>query len=564
MFGERRAGLPRDRRSLHEAITTAPALCSSGRGAPKKRCTTNPKLLSPGSQRFALAPLDIVVGGAFVLALAWFTAPTMATLHTHWSDPVVATYTHGYLILLLVVVIAVQTLRRFPLGRIEPTPYGIGALALCVGLMVAGLASSTQIVAQGVLPLLLFAAAWAVFGWRQSRPLFWASAYLYFAVPAWDVLNEGLRSLTVFVVTSWLRATDIPAYIEGSVVYLPAGTIEIENGCSGLNYLLVGLALAAFQGLFFLRAWRYRLVLGLAGLGLALVANWLRVFVLILVGHFTDMQHYLVTVDHSIFGWVLFVAVYAPAFWLARVLELRDSLAPSAPGAPAPRGPAAATPAISTGWLVAVVALLFGGIWLNERALAVPSAVEAMPVQLPSVPGWRMVGDWQDDARPLFVGALADARWYRSDAGVVGAYFARYPVQSQAHEVVYYANRPQGGSTIVREASAAAGDVPIREMEVADGGGPRRLVWLTMRVAGTPVRFSLEAKVLQAWGVLVGEYDADALVLSAACEGDCESARALLRDYARAAIAHIHQCVWVGTSGEKNDSKSAGWNCHDA
>ena len=49
---------------------------------------------------------------------------------------------------------------------------------------------------------------------------------------------------------------------------------------------------------------------------LSLLANWVRVYVIIEAGYLTNMQHYLVRVSHYWFGWGVFALALVGFFWL--------------------------------------------------------------------------------------------------------------------------------------------------------------------------------------------------------------------------------------------------------
>ena len=67
------------------------------------------------------------------------------------------------------------------------------------------------------------------------------------------------------------------------------------------------------------RVWIY-----LAAIGLALVANWIRVFVIIYVGHESNMQSSLIN-EHDNFGWLVFAVTLVPLFFVGHVLERKES-----------------------------------------------------------------------------------------------------------------------------------------------------------------------------------------------------------------------------------------------
>ncbi len=121
---------------------------------------------------------------------------------------------------------------------------------------------------------------------------------------------------------------DIDFEVEGVFVYLiGVGTFEVAHGCSGLRYLLVGgQALVLIYGELYLSRLRSRITLFcLGGVAFALLANWIRVFVIIYMGGYeTNMQSGLIE-DHENFGWWVFAGTLVPPlYFLARQLEKRD------------------------------------------------------------------------------------------------------------------------------------------------------------------------------------------------------------------------------------------------
>ncbi|WP_372966665.1 exosortase-associated EpsI family protein, partial [Marinobacter sp.] len=150
---------------------------------------------------------------------------------------------------------------------------------------------------------------------------------LFLTVPVWDFLAWNLQLITVAVNKFLLGFLDINFEIEGVFVYLVGiGTFEVAHGCSGLRYLLVGQALVLIYGEMYLSRVRSRLMLFGLGVAFALMANWIRVFVIIYMGYETNMQSGLIE-DHESFGWWVFAGTLVPLYFIARRLELRDDAA---------------------------------------------------------------------------------------------------------------------------------------------------------------------------------------------------------------------------------------------
>ncbi len=130
--------------------------------------------------------------------------------------------------------------------------------------------------------------------------------FLYFAFPVWELISAPLQSLTALV-SLWLtQMVGIPVAMDEYVIHIPEGWFEIAGGCNGLHFFIVALGIATLHGEIDRDDWRSRLLLLAIAGTLALVTNWLRVFIIIVAGHLTNMQHFLVKVDHYYFGWFLF------------------------------------------------------------------------------------------------------------------------------------------------------------------------------------------------------------------------------------------------------------------
>jgi exosortase A len=476
--------------------------------------------------RVLLGPLPWAVVALLIVALSW---PTLETLHARWFD---YGYQHGYLVLALCAVLVVREIRRFPLYADAGSPWGLACLALAAAGVIAGQAASVELLSALLLPVLALGAVWALSGRGQAGRLLGPFGYFYFAVPVWDALNSTLQSLTVIAVSAGLRTVKVPAFINGNFIHLPAGTFEVAGGCSGLHYVVVGAALAALLGLLDHERWRTRALLVVVALVLAVVANWLRVFVIVAAGHLTDMQHYLVTEDHYYFGWALFVVVLSPLFyldhWFVRQTSRKE-------GVPAERGEIRA--GVRAYGAVLLVVLVLGGAVVMSLSLQ-RSAIHAGDISVEVVPatGWRRAADWSDDRRPVYAGAAAeDAAWLTDGVSTVGIYVAIYTVQHQDGEAAGTLNRPAGVGATVENAVitppfTAAG--PFREVEVLERDGVRRLVWIQLRILGRATSSQVEAKLLQILGLLLGRRDAQVFVLSATCEAACGGARLELREYA--------------------------------
>lgn len=141
-----------------------------------------------------------------------------------------------------------------------------------------------------------------------------------FSIPVWDQLNDPLLNMSAAIVGKMVRAINMPALIDGNSIYIPYGQILIADGCSGLRYFVIALAIG-YVIAYLNRYNEKRLLATLAVAGLlGLIANWIRIFILILVGYQSEMQSPLMA-DHEYFGWILFSIICLPAIYFAPVVR---------------------------------------------------------------------------------------------------------------------------------------------------------------------------------------------------------------------------------------------------
>lgn len=471
-----------------------------------------------------IATVGLVIAIALGVAIAMWA--TTRTLLAEWSDTENLTYTHGWLI---AAVGAWSILRkRFVLSRLPLSPrlpaalllFGVSMLWLIV--YQAGL----LVVHQALLPIAMWLAVFTICGWVLARECAFGFAYLYFAIPVWSLLNSTLQSATTVAMKTSLPLVGVPTYFDGNTVYIPSGVFEIAGGCSGLHFFIVGVAIAALYGEIHRDRLKTRIFLVVAVAVLSILANWIRVFTIIVAGHLTDMQHFLVQVDHYYFGWVVFAITMALFFyWASRMPQSEALVAPKS--------------AHSTGnsrgriWLAAVLSAIAvaAGPLRAAQAHANPSSDAAV---LPQLAGeWSgphpATGEWQ----PKFSRADASAQgMYRALEREVEVFVAHYADQRQGKELNSSGNSVLGETMSARgPRKPIAGEFGEREMEAGDG--TRWIVWDRYQVGSrgfySPTIGQLWYGVASVRTVLPSA----ALALRSQCVPDCEVARKTNEQFVR-------------------------------
>jgi EpsI family protein len=468
-------------------------------------------------------------GAALGLAIAF------ERLHASWTD--LYSYSHGYLVLAMSLWLMVRALTEQPPASLRPSVLGGVALLAAVAAYALIEIVDVNIAMQGMLPILLLATIATIVGWGAAGRAVLPVGFLFFAIPVWNLLTVPLQDVTTAVVIAALRSTGITAFIEGYIVATPAGTFEIAQGCSGLHFFVVGLALAAFYGMNWYRWWSTRLLLFTVAGVVSMIANWIRVYTLIVVGDATDMQHYLIAEDHYLFGWVLYGVLMAPVLWLARRLEIAEvhrskglHVAQEARRSPT-LAPGLAF--IAAGAFAGVVLAAPSGLRAGTPAPADPIA---LPAELAASAEWRVAPparDW----RPRFhrPHRLLHSGYTPTMAPAqVDVYVARYDSQHPDAKLIYYRNGLDDGwqrvGSSVRRTDVGGLQRTVREIELGNRG-ERRLVWYWYWVGGYTAHDSTRAKLWEAVAALHGRRDGAVIALSAPCAIQCDTARAQMAEF---------------------------------
>jgi exosortase A len=250
-----------------------------------------------------------------VLGLSWLLTAiifhkTLGFFRDAWLTN---TYSYGFLILPLAGYLVWISRDRLAHLQVSPTLWPALPLLGCAFVwLVANLAHSRLGQELALLSALVLI-AWAVIGTQAALALRFPLAYLFLAVPAGDSLIPLLQDFAAQFAIAALHLIGVPALLEGRRIQVPSGFWEVAAACSGLRFLIASLAIGIlFAGLVY-RSWWRRILFLLASLVVPILANGIRVFGIILVGHLTN-NRVAVGVDHLVYGWLFSTLVAALLF----------------------------------------------------------------------------------------------------------------------------------------------------------------------------------------------------------------------------------------------------------
>jgi exosortase A len=482
----------------------------------------------------------------WLLAWYWDTADTMVRI---WraSD----TFAHGFVIVPISAWLVWR--RRKALAAIAPRPeFRVLPLVALAGLgwllaQTAGVDVAQQYAFALMIPLL----AWAILGTPVARALAFPLGFLLFAVPFGEFLEAPLMDHTADFTVLALRLSGIPVYREGLFFSIPSGNWSVVEACSGLRYLIASVTLGVLYAYLTYRSLKRRLLFIAVSAVVPIVANWLRAYLIVMIGHLSGMR-YAVGVDHLIYGWLFFGIVVMILFWIGSFwredLDTADAKAPSTP--PEREGGGVASPRLAGAAAAAAVSAALVAIW-PEAAELIEARVPRAPLLLrPPQPaaGWQPVSDRPAAWHPRFQQPRAElAGTFVRNGAQAGFFVAYYRRQGPGAELISSQNVLVASDNAVwkntgevrRALVLKTTEVPIIEAKLRSPT-TRLLVWRSYWVAGRYVGDPYRAKLLQAKSKLFGGGDDGAAVIVYAPYGERpQAAEQTLRDFMEAMLPAI-------------------------
>lgn len=476
---------------------------------------------------------------------------TISYLIGIWNQLEVGEYGHGYLVLAISAYLIFYNRRR--LVVLTPCPEYKAIMAIVIFSLlwlVAALVDIEMLQTAGLL-LLVLSIVWTLLGTQIAKILVFPVLYIGFAIPIWFPLSPILQDLTADAVFWIIRVMEIPALRIENMIVLPAGKLSIEEACSGLRYFLAALTLGALYGYLNYVSFRARVFVLLVAVATAVLANMLRVFIVVYLAYKTDMQHPLVH-DHLYLGWYIFAGLVAVL--LVIDVQLQRNRLHSSSGAtdtavikqaPCNKGKSQIMATI----LVAAIFVSAGPgfiFWITKQPQPEGYSVQ---LKLPATAGeWSVMNADRDDWTPQYRGAIAQKMaFHDKNNREIHLYLGIYPTQRQGEELINDLNKISDDKIWrIRYQKARlqnVGGQQALEQLLEKNDGSQLLVWYWYRVAGQDTVNKYQAKALQVLGLLKGIRQASIVAIATKPDAEPESARKILAQFAEDMGSSINMVI---------------------
>lgn len=419
--------------------------------------------------RAALPPLLLLL--VLIVALYRDTAMAMVTI---WYRS--ETFTHGFVVLPISLWLIWR--RRPFLTVLQPRPGSYLLFLVVIGFALMWLLGdlvAVNSITQLAFVAMIVVSVPVVLGVPVAATIAFPLAFLFFAVPIGEFIMPQLMDWTAEFTILALRLSGIPVFREGLNFVIPSGNWSVVEACSGVRYLIASLTVGTLYAYLNYQSMRRRLLFILVSILVPIVANWLRAYMIVMLGHYSG-NTIAVGVDHLIYGWVFFGVVVFLMFMIGARWAEPDSVV----AVPAQVSSSAGkVPSVGSFWLTAIVfAVIVSTPIFVKSALESTAEGDAPRLELAdaAVPAWTVGEPGTIGFAPNFENPSAKLnRVYNNGSQSVGVFVGYYRNQSYERKLVTSTN------VLVRSEDKAWSQVNHGTVPVAIGGGTESVHFAELR-----------------------------------------------------------------------------------
>ena len=266
--------------------------------------------------------LWLAAGLVFILlAIIYFRIA--GKLVTDWYN--IPDYSHGFLVPLFAIFVMWDNRTVIANTPIKQSWAGLSLVVIGLMTVIFGVYGAELFLSRISFLILTSGLVWTFFGSAMLKALRFPLLILLLAIPFPDIvfnqITFPLQLLASETATGVLRLVGVPVLHEGNIIELPVMKLEVAEACSGIRSLMSLFTLAVFYGYFLERTALRRVILALASIPIAVVANSARIVGTGLCVQYWDPDKAL-GFFHEFSGWVMFVISLVCLYLLHRIMLL--------------------------------------------------------------------------------------------------------------------------------------------------------------------------------------------------------------------------------------------------
>lgn len=256
-------------------------------------------------------------------------AGILARLVSNWAqDP---NNSHGFFVPVFCAWVVWTQRKRFAAAPIRPSNSGLLVILGALGLLVLGVFGAELFLSRTSLLFLLAGLMVYFCGWKFFRVALFPWAVLFLMVPLPAIIYNQIALPLQFdasrLATGLLGLVGVPVLREGNIIHLPSLTLDVVEACSGIRSLMSLITLSIFYGYVFEpKTWR-RILLVIAAVPIAVIANGVRIMGSGLLGQYWSPDK-AEGFFHLFSGLVIFVISLAMLLILHQAVSWRTRRAP--------------------------------------------------------------------------------------------------------------------------------------------------------------------------------------------------------------------------------------------
>jgi exosortase len=274
---------------------------------------------------------EIAVACVLTGAIVWMYGGTVSSLVRQWASD--DNYSHGFFVVPLALYFAWERRGALKAAPRQPSILGLILIVLSLGVLLVGLLGAELFLTRISLIGVIGGVVLYVWGREHFRKLAFPIAFLLLMIPlptiVFNQIAFPLQVLASRAGETVISLAGIPVLREGNVLQLPSQTLEVAEACSGIRSLVSLIMLAIVLGHFTERSIGRRIVLALAAVPIAILANAARVAGTGLASELVSpaaAEGFL----HTFSGWLLFVVAFIGLVAVQRALASMPADSPVA------------------------------------------------------------------------------------------------------------------------------------------------------------------------------------------------------------------------------------------